>query len=166
MPRRRNLKPHERSEIIGQNKARVPLKAISRNLSISRPTVQYTVKKSQRRDAEQHDLPRTGRPRHSTRAQDDRLYRHCRINNDLRWSEIEDLAPIKRTQIQQRFREIDPKFRQYRRPWSLFLSAANIRNRAKYARDYASWKAEDWANVWYTDECSVEIGKGGGREWV
>ena len=46
------------------------------------------------------------------------------------------------------------------------MSAANIRNRAKYARDYASWKAEDWANVWYTDECSVEIGKGGGREWV
>ena len=60
MPRRRNLKPHERSEIIGQNKARVPLKAISRNLNISRPTVQYTVKKSQRRNTEQHNLPRIG----------------------------------------------------------------------------------------------------------
>ena len=46
MPRRRNLKPHERSEIIGQNKARVPLKVIFKNLGVLRPTVQYTVKKS------------------------------------------------------------------------------------------------------------------------
>ena len=39
MPRRRNLKPHERSEIIGQNKVKVPLKAIFRNLNILYPTV-------------------------------------------------------------------------------------------------------------------------------
>ena len=58
MPRRRNLKPHERSEIIGQNKARVPLKTISKNLSILCSTVQYTVKKSQRRNIKQHNFPR------------------------------------------------------------------------------------------------------------
>ena len=51
MPRRRNLKPHERSEIIGQNKVRVLLKIISKNLNILCPIVQYTVKKSQRCDA-------------------------------------------------------------------------------------------------------------------
>ena len=62
--------------------------------------------------------------------------------------------------------EIDPNFRQYRRQWSQYLSPSNIREQSKYARDYASWKPEDWANVWYTDECSVEIGKGEGYEWV
>ena len=95
MPRRRNLKPHERSKIIGQNKARVPLKVISKNLDILCPTVQYTVKKSQRYDAEQHDLSYMGRPRHFTQTQDDHLYRYCRINNDLRCSKIEDLDQIK-----------------------------------------------------------------------
>ena len=57
MPRRRNLKPHERSEIIGQNKTRVPLKVISKNLSILCFIVQYTVKKSQKYNAKQHNLP-------------------------------------------------------------------------------------------------------------
>ena len=89
-----------------------------------------------------------------------------RINNDLRWSEIEDLTPIQRTQIQQRMREIDPTFCQYRRQWSQYLSPTNIRERAKYARDHGSLPREFWANVWYTDDCSVEIGKDAGREWV
>ena len=83
MPRQRKLKPHERSEIIGQYKARVPLKAISRNLSVPRPTVQYTVKQSEKRDSQERDLPRSGRPRHLTQAQDNSLYRHLRINNNL-----------------------------------------------------------------------------------
>ena len=166
MPRRRELKPYERSEIIGQYKARVPLNAISRNLGIPRPTVQYTVKQSEHRDPEQHNLPGRGRPRKSTRAQDDRLYRHLRIDNDLCWSEIEELIPIKRTQIRQRMREIDKRFRQYRRQWSQYLSPSNIKERKKYASDYGSFNPEWWANVWYTDECSVEIGKEGGREWV
>ena len=68
MPRRRELEPHERSEIIGQYKARVPLKAISRNLGVPHPTVQCTVKQSEKRDEEQHNLPVRGRPRKSTRA--------------------------------------------------------------------------------------------------
>ena len=102
MPRRRELKPYERSEIIGQSKARIPLKAISRNLGIPRSTVQYTVKQAEKRDPEQHNLSGRGQPRKTTQAQDDRLYRHLRINNNLRWSEIEELTSIKRTQIRQR----------------------------------------------------------------
>ena len=166
MPQRRELKPYKRSEIIGQYKARVPLKAISRNLGVSRPTIQYTVKQSEKRGPEQHNLPGRGQPRKTTQDQDDRLYQHLRINNNLRWSEIEELTSIKRTQIRQRMQEIDLKFRQYRRQWSQYLSPTNIRERYKYSRDYGSWNPKDWANVWYTDECSVEIGKGGGREWV
>ena len=111
MPRRRKLKPHERSEIIGQYKARVPLRAISKILYLKRSTVQYTVKQSNQRDEAQHDLPRKERPRGTISTQDNRLYRHLRINNNLRWSEIEDLTPIRRTQIRQRMQEIDPTFR-------------------------------------------------------
>ena len=97
MPRRHELKPHERSEIIGQYKTRVPLKAISRNLGVPRPTVQYTVKKSETRDEQQHNVPGRGQLRKTTQAQDDRLYRHLRVNDDLRWSEIDDLMPIRHT---------------------------------------------------------------------
>ena len=76
MPRQRELKPHERSEIIGQYKARVPLQPILRKLGVSCPTVQYTVKKSGTRDKQQHNVPVREQPRKITQAQDDRLYRH------------------------------------------------------------------------------------------
>ena len=141
------LKPHERSEIIGQRKARLPLKQISENLNIPYSTVKYTLKKSETRDEAQHDLPRSGRRRHSTRDQDNRVYRHLRINNNLRWPEVVDIAGIKRIAIQNRMREIDPNFKRYRRPWSVYLSPANIRERKKYAKDYGPMTPEWWANV-------------------
>ena len=160
------LKPHERSEIIGMHKARVPLKQISRNTGKYLSTVKYTVKKAAVRDEAQHDLPRSGRPRKSTRNQDNHLYRHARIRNDISWAELVELAPIKRTQIQQRFREIDPNFRQYLRQWSPYLSPQNIVQWFQYAKNYSSFSSEWWANVWCTDECSIEIGTGRARKWV
>ena len=111
MAPQRRLKGYERLDIIGAYNARVPLKEISRNTDISLSTVRRTVRKSQVRDEWQHNLPRLGRPRESTRAQDNRLYRYLRINNNFHWSELEELASIKRTQIRQRMREIDPGFR-------------------------------------------------------
>ena len=80
MAPQRRLKGYERLEIIGAYNARVPLKEISRNTDISLSTVRRTVRKSQVRDEWQHDLPRSGRQRESTRAQDNRLHRHLRIN--------------------------------------------------------------------------------------
>ena len=125
-PHHRQLQPHERSEIIGQYKARVPLRQISRNTGLRPSTVHWTVKQSESRDEAQHDLQRKGRPRFTTHAQDNRVYRHLRINNNLRWPEVEDIAGIKRTQLRQRMREIDSNFRQYRRQWSQYLSSVNI----------------------------------------
>ena len=111
MAPQRRLKGYERLEIIGAHNARVPLKEIARNIGIPPSTVRRTVRKSRVRNKWQYDLPRSGRPRESTPTQDNRIYRHLRINNNLRWSEIEELASIKRTQIRQRLHEIDPNFR-------------------------------------------------------
>ena len=107
---RKQLKPHQRSKIIDKYKAKVPLRQILRNTGLRLSTVHWTINQSDLCDKAQHDLPYSSRPRHSTRAQDNRLYRCLRINNDLRWSDIEDLMPIKRTQIRQRMREINLKF--------------------------------------------------------
>ena len=84
MAPQRRLKGYERLEIIGAHNVRVPLKEIARNIGISPSTVRRTVRKSRVRDEWQHDLPRSGRPRESTPAQDNRIYRHLRINNNLR----------------------------------------------------------------------------------
>ena len=76
------------------------------------------------------------------------------------------MASIKRTQIRQRLHEIDPNFRQYRRQWSQYLNLENIAERKQYSRNYSEQSIEFWANIWYTDECSIEIGKGRAHEWV
>ena len=63
--------------------------------------------------------------------------------------------PFRRTQIRHEMREIDEKFRQYRRQWSQYLSPANIRERKQYASNYGFFNSEQKANVLYPDECSM-----------
>ena len=74
MPSIHKLKPYERSEIIGQIKARIPLKQISENLNVSYATVRYTKKKAETRDKAQNDLPRKGRPRKATDNEVNHIY--------------------------------------------------------------------------------------------
>ena len=112
-PHRRKLQPWQRSEIMGQYDARVPLRQISRNTGFRPSTIHWTVKQSEIRDEAQHDLPRSGQPRKSTCAQDDRLYQHIRINNNLNWADLEDLTIIKHATIQERFNKTSADYHSY-----------------------------------------------------
>ena len=77
------LKPYERSEIIGQIKARIPLKHISENLNVPYATVQYTKKKAETRYEAQNNLSRKGRPRKATDNEVNHIYRRLRVRNNL-----------------------------------------------------------------------------------
>ena len=109
------LTGNQRSEIIGAHRERIPLAQIAANYQCHPETIRRAWRMRDRRNDKQQDLSRSERPRQSTEMQDQRLYRHLRIDNDLRWRDILDLHPLRRTQIQQRLAEIDPSFRQYLR---------------------------------------------------
>jgi hypothetical protein len=54
-------------------------------------------------------------------------------------------------------------WRKKRRP---ALTEAHARARLKWAREHQDWSVEKWAKVIWSDECSVERGKGKQTEWV
>ena len=52
------------------------------------------------------------------------------------------------------------------RHWSPYLTLEHCRQRLEYDRQYGRERAEFWANAWFADECSIEIGAGRAREWT
>ena len=46
------------------------------------------------------------------------------------------------------------------------MSEQNIHDRLQYARRFECMHVEFWANVWFTDEYSIELGKTRPRQWV
>ena len=165
MPAQRRLKPSERQQIIGARLSRVPLIEISNRTNIPYSTVKYTWSQYGKRDSEEHDLPRQGRPRKTSEDQDKRLYRYVRIRSDMPWSELLEETLLSRTSVRRKFKEIDPDFKKYRMRWCPYLTDFHIRIRNRYAHDYGGFRPEWWGNVWFVDECSVEIGKGLTRQW-
>ena len=136
------LKHEQRNEIIGAKLNRVPLAQISKNMRIPPATVYRTWQKRFERNDRQHDLPRSGRKRTTTPEADKRLYRHLRISPDLHWAQVLELSTLRRTQIQQRLRELDPNFGQKRALWAPYISPTNQLKRNKYAYDYGDYQSE------------------------
>ena len=162
----RRLKPSERQEIIGAAIHRVPLKDVANRLNIPYVTAKRTKQMAEKRDPEQHDLKCSGRPRYSTPAADQRLYRRIKIDTSMLWSEILELSQLSKNTLRRRFKEIDSDWRKHLKKWRPYLKPIEAQKRRLYYRAYRSWKAEDWANVWWTDECSIQIGSGETRKWA
>ena len=160
MAPRGRLKPYERQEIMGGVKLRVSLRDISNQLNIPYSTVKYTKQKAERRDPQQHDLKRSGRPRKSIPEDDQRLYRHTKINTSLLWEEVLQLTTLSKNSVRRRFKEIDPDWRLFIKKWRPHLTPNDAIKRQLYCQSVQHWRAEDWANVWFTDECSIQIGTG------
>ena len=55
------------------------------------------------------------------------------------------------------------KWRAARHP---FLKEEHAVKRLAFARDHLTWSDEEWQSIIWSDECSVERGKGKVREWV
>ena len=160
MPPQTRLKPSQRIQVLGMRDANIPTKQISDLAGIPASTVRYTKRKAPERGSDQEDLPRAGRPRRTSKQQNIRLYRHVKRRNTMSWDEIEKLTPLKRSSIRQKLREIDPDLRRRRSLWRPLLSKDDALIRLRHAERYGCWRAEDFHKVWYTDECTVEIGKG------
>ena len=166
MPRNRRLKPSERLQILRAVKNRVPLRDISHNLHIPYNTVKTIKQKANTRGELQHNLPRSERSRQSTPTADQRLLRHTKIRNNIPWKEVVQLSSIKQTQIRQRFKEIDKNWGRFQRKRKPKITRMTAKKRLEWAQEYQSWKPEDWAEIWFTDECSIEAGSDEYRQWI
>ncbi|KAJ5529938.1 hypothetical protein N7527_003331 [Penicillium freii] len=114
---------------------------------ISYSTVRYTVKKESERK-EGVSKSRSGRPKKLTEADKDRILNA--IHGDPKIS-TEDLLA-----------EVDHK----RCSWRPYLKEEHARKRLAWAYRYRHFTPEDWARVYWSDECTVERGIGIRREWT
>ena len=160
------LRPSKRSEILGEVNAGKPLRDISNTYGVSLSTIKYTKRKASERDQDQHDLPRQGRPRKTSKQYDTRLVRSLKRHTTEPWSATLENASISKATIQRRISEIDPELRHKQRRWRIYLTRGDARKRLNYEQRNRCWRVEDWANVWWSDECSTEIRKGEVRKWA
>ena len=166
MPPYTRLKPCQRSEILGAIDAHEPLKDISNRLNVSYSTVKYTKRKRDERPEDQQDLPRQGRPQKMSNSSANRLYRRAKRDNTQTWDIFLQDQPIRRRRAYQRLLDIDPDFRKRRRRWRPCLKDIDARIRLDHEDEHRGWTEEDWANTWWSDECSVRVGTGEVRKWA
>jgi transposase len=166
MPPYNRLKPNQRSEIIALRNERIPFTQISNRLNIPYKTVRYTWKQRTRRDENQRDLYRSGRPRSGSELEVHRLYEKALFRPNCTWAELLETTSLSQSTVRRRMREIDPDFKKFPKRWCPYLTSRNIAERMEYASTYALCDADWWSNAWFTDECSIQIGADQQREWV
>ena len=166
MPPQRRLKACERLKLKGHTDSGQSIKDAANALDILYSTARYNFKRQPLRDLDQNDLSRSGRPRITSYEYDTRLYRRAKRSSMIYWSEFLEEEPLSRKTAMRRFHELDFDFKKRPRRWRPYISAEDALKRRKYERYYRCWRAEDWANIWFIDECSIEIGKGEMCKWA
>jgi len=132
---------------------------------IPRSTIQYTLTQESKRQKQQ-SLARSGGPRKLTEDDRDHIYETIQQNPSILVADLlaEVDYKVKRTSIWRLTHEMGlRKWRKMQRPTLTPLSAEK---RLTWARRYEHFTSEDWARVYWSDECTIERGIGQRREWT
>ncbi|KAI9681244.1 MAG: hypothetical protein M1817_002526 [Caeruleum heppii] len=100
---RRELSPLQRAEIIGAHKAGVLQAHIARTFNLPEATVRYTVNLASKR-VDHRSQPR-GRPRKTTKADDDLLEREALADPSRSFRSLQSDSPLSRQTIKRRLKE-------------------------------------------------------------
>jgi len=158
----KDLTPYQRGLIIGKFKCGLTPREVAANLEIPLQTVRDTIKFHPERTDGQSNA-RSGRPQISTQVNVRNVLRLVRrlpkitydgIRKELQLSFSNDT--IKR--ILQR--NGITNWRAKRRP---ALTPEAVRKRLKWAKAHLDWTVAQWVKIIFSDECSIEHGKGGLR---
>ena len=160
-----HLSPYWRGQICGQSSRGAKPSEIAERLELEYSAVYRTIQL----DLACHEgesLPRAPRKKSYTEAEEWLLLRHVRLNPKHTYAEVKiacGLACSKSTirKVSKEHGIINWKAK--RRP---FLTEKNAAARLAWCLERLHWAAEDWALVVWSDECSVERGRGKRDEWV
>jgi transposase len=164
-PEGHELTVNDRAQIIGAIKCGVSIADAARTLDFPPSTVKTTIRRDSVRSANA-TLPRSGRPSKASARDIRTIIRYVRINPKHTYRQI-------RQELQLSFssrtvkRIIEPfhirKWQCKQRP-ELSEEVAKLRYERVLLRK--DWSTEEWALIIFSDESSVERGKGGQREWA
>ena len=166
MPRGQELTPQLRSRLCELKAVGWSTRRIQRqHPTIPLSTIKYTLKKEAER-ANCVSKPRLGRPRALTEEQRDHLYDLSVRQPHLKYRDMinEVDEAVKKRSIQGLFHEMGRrKWRQLNRP---HLEEIHARKRLQWAREYEHFTPQDWARVFWSDECTIERGVGLQPAWT
>ena len=166
----KNTDPSARALIYGMFQKGVPVSEIADYANITRQAVYSLINKYDQR-GHHNDAPRSGRPQ----KMDSRSLRHLKIS--LEGDRRQSLSDLTTTINNAATHPVHPRTirRAIRGPLGMnahiaakkpYLKPSHRQARYAWAKEHRGWGADDWEKVVWTDESSVEIGKGSKVVWV
>jgi transposase len=128
-------------------------------------TIRYTIKKEhERRDGV--SKARSGRPKKLSEAEKDQILEAIHGNPRITQEDLLTSVDhkVKLRSIQRLLNA--ENLRKWRCSWRPYLTDENAAKRLRWAYRYRHFTPEDWARVFWSDECTVERGIGVRREWT
>ncbi|KAJ5641803.1 hypothetical protein N7490_005803 [Penicillium lividum] len=132
---------------------------------ISLSTIRYTIKREPERRAGVSKA-RSGRPKKLSEAEKDHILQV--IDGNARTTYEDLLSEVDHKVKERSIRRLlnNENLRKWRCSWRPHLTEEHAIKRLRWAHRYRHFTPEDWARVYWSDECKVERGIGVRREWT
>jgi hypothetical protein len=159
------LSPYQRGEVVGLRKAGYTPKAIEDELRLSRGAVRRTLESVHTRD-NSYTLPRSGTPKKYTSRARRRMLYCLRNHPKLTYEQRRTATGLKMSDSYIRDLALKEGLTHWRAKKRPELTQEVADKRLLWCRCRAHWKTKKWREYMWSDECSVERGKGGEVIWV
>lgn len=160
----KELSPHTRGKILGAHAFGVTPARISKAYRIPDQTIRDTISNAAQRP---HGLSatRAGRPKSYSDRDERRIVRAARIMPKIQYAQLQKLVDnqFSTKTIQRILKDHNIMcWRAKRRP---LLTEDQASVRLQWALAHIHWEEEDWSRLLWSDECSVERGRGRSDLW-
>ena len=158
------ISPYMRGQVAGKASEGRGLRGIATDLKLDYSTVRYTLKQDELRH-EGESLPRAHRKKSYTDADERNLLRHVRLNPKDTYKQVIIACGLdcKTTTVKKILKQHGiANWRCKQRPE---LTEAHALKRLAWCLVRRGWTAEGWGLICWSDECSVERGRGKRTEW-
>ncbi len=162
---RKELSPYQRGILVGRVSEGATTADIQKEFSLPESTIRTTITRaSNRRNGASN--PRSGRPKACSIREQRHIIRTARVNPRITYLDLIQTTGVNcsRTTVYRILKDYGlTNWLAKKRP---LLREEDVALRLAWAKERKDWTYEDWKKVIWTDECSVERGKGKNRVWV
>ena len=162
---KRHLVVEEKQTILNLSKKGFSSREIGEFVDRSYRTVIYVIKCFDERQ-NLLPLPRSGRPRISTKKDDRRLLRNYKSDKKKTARKLQDEWHIDACSQTIRNRLTEQGLNNYSTTKKPQLSSKNVQQRLEFCKKYESWTVEDWNTVVFSDETNIQAEPNGGHRKV
>lgn len=159
------LSPYIRGQIIAYYNKKVKIIDIARELRIPSSTVKSTILQDPKRHNGESKA-RSGRPNILSSRDQRRILLEIKRDPFLTFSDIRNRTDINLSNTSFKRYLALSKYGHWRAAKRPQLKLEHAKLRLEWAQKYKDWTYSEWSKIIWSDECSVEIGKGKQNLWV